>query len=820
MGQPRKGERTGNLKLIPQDVLKKFSGLILYVLITILVISLYGGNYAFLDRLAVQMQDGMFKLRGKTDAPPADIIIVGIDDLSVDHIGKWPWKRDLLAGLIFAISRGSPEIVGLDIFLSEALEEDTSGRTDILAHQIYAAGNVILPIYFNYSDVGIIPAPAPDPILQSALGRGKDSENVASSITRAKQIYCPPLSLVEASRGFGHINIDYDADGLIRREPLLINYDGHLYPSFGLQLANTYLKVKPGKTKPAGQQGLYLGKINVPTNKRQQMLLNYRGANLSFGRVSAMEVLAGELDPKIFRGKIVLVGLTSTKSKTWVDVPAFGQMNEVERIATVTENIIHSDFLKGLAPLWSILALIVIGIFCALVLPSVSLIHRMVILVVLLFVTFNLCYILFSSFGILSKPIYPILELLLFLIAAPAIKPRGPEKKESDQRGLEMEGEKAEAHAGVSVREAEGEPSGVEKVPCKQVETKRAVGEKTEQIYLKTPGSGGDHKGGVEESESPSDSKTPLSSDRTVELSESSTFLDGSSIPGRSAGTQCFTQLGRYKIIRALGRGGMGMVYKGVDPMLDRPVALKTIRLDFALSAAEIGQLKERLIQEAKAAGKLSHPNIVTVYDVGEQEGLHYIAMEYLSGYTLEEFIKKKGELNYRIAAKIIMRTCEALGYAHSHGIVHRDIKPSNIMLLEDFHVKVMDFGIARLDATSLTQSQVALGTPHYISPEQLEGKTADRRSDIFSLGVVVYELLTRQKPFRGENISTLMYRILNYDPPLPSTLNDKTPPVFDHIVAKAMAKKPEERFQDAEEIAKVLVEFISSFVVTRSIRM
>lgn len=819
MGQPRKGERPGNLKLIPQDVLKKFFGLILYVLITILVISLYGGNYAFLERVAVQMQDGMFKLRGKTDAPPADIIIVGIDDLSVDHIGKWPWKRDLLAGLVFAISRGSPEIVGLDIFLSEALEEDTSGRTDILAHQIYAAGNVILPIYFNYSDVGIIPAPAPDPILQSALG-DKDSENVASSITRARQIYYPSAALVEASRGFGHINIDYDADGLIRTEPLLINYDEHLYPSFGLQLANAYLKVKPGKTRAAGQQGLYVGKIKIPTNKRQHMLLNYRGPNLTFRRVSAMEVLAGELDPEIFRGKIVLVGLTSTKSKTWVDVPAFGEMNEVERIATVTENVIHCDFLKGLAPLWSILALIVIGIFCALVLPNVSLIYRMVILLVLLFVTFNLCYILFSSFGILSKPVYPLLELLLFLIAAPGIKPRGPEKKESKQKGLGMEGAEAKAHAGVSVGEAEGKPSGVEKAPCKKVQTKGAVLEDTEQIDVGTPGFRGNHEGDMQEPESPSDSETPSSSDGTVELSNSWTFSDESSIPGRSAGTRSFTHLGRYKIIRALGRGGMGMVYKGVDPMLDRPVALKTIPLDFALSAAEIRQLKERLIQEAKAAGKLSHPNIVTVYDVGEQEGLHYIAMEYLSGYTLEEFIKKKGQLNYRIAAKIIMRTCEALGYAHSHGIVHRDIKPSNIMLLEDFHVKVMDFGIARLDATSLTQSHVALGTPHYISPEQLEGKTADRRSDIFSLGVVIYELLTKQKPFQGENISTLMYRILNYDPPPPSTLDHKIPPVFDQIVAKAMEKKPEERFQDTEEITKVLVEFISSFVVTRSIRM
>jgi serine/threonine protein kinase len=242
--------------------------------------------------------------------------------------------------------------------------------------------------------------------------------------------------------------------------------------------------------------------------------------------------------------------------------------------------------------------------------------------------------------------------------------------------------------------------------------------------------------------------------------------------------------------------------------------------LDFPLSPTETAELKSRLIQEAKAAGMLSHPNIVTIYDVGEQEGLHYIAMEYLSGYSLEDFIKKKGELNYRIVARIVIQTCEALSYAHQHGIVHRDIKPANIMLLEDFHVKVMDFGIARLETTSLTKSNVALGTPQYISPEQLEGRQADKRSDIFSLGAVLYEMLTRRKPFQGENISSLMYRVLNYDPPPPSTINEKTPLIFDRIVSKAMAKKPEERYQNADEISQTLAEFVSSFVVTRGIRI
>ncbi|MCK4426943.1 MAG: serine/threonine protein kinase, partial [candidate division Zixibacteria bacterium] len=315
-----------------------------------------------------------------------------------------------------------------------------------------------------------------------------------------------------------------------------------------------------------------------------------------------------------------------------------------------------------------------------------------------------------------------------------------------------------------------------------------------------------------------------ISTPPTPPLSQENTLsLAGETPKGVSEKTTdhlTLTQFGRYKILELIGKGGMGTVYKGLDPVLDRLVALKTIRLDFAVSAQEVSELKERLVREAKAAGKLSHPNIVTIYDVGEQEGLQYIAMEYLSGYTLESFIKKKKELNYRIVAKILMQVCAALNYAHQKGIVHRDIKPANIMSLEDFEVKVMDFGIARLQASSLTRSNVTLGTPHYISPEQLEGKPADKRSDIFSLGVVIYELLTGEKPFKGESISSLMYNILNHTPSLPSALDERNPLVFDRIVSKAMAKNPEERYQEAEEIEKTLQEFISSFVVTRSIRI
>jgi len=812
-----------NAKFVPRNLLKKFSGLILYVLITILIISLYAGKYGFLERLTTQMQDEMFRLRGKIDAPPADVIIVGIDDRSVDHIGRWPWQRDLFAQLIFAISQGSPKVLGVDIFLPEQIDEDTSGRTSFLAEEIYAAGNVILPIYFSLSEVGIAPAPTPDLIKKSAIGGAKNLNKVVSSIVWAKQIYYPSPTLVEASYGFGHININYDADGLIRREPLLINYDGYLYPSFGMQLASTFLKIDLTQIKPKDEGGLVVGKITIPTDKGQQMLLNYHGPNFSFKRVSAMQVLAGEVDPSIFRQKIVLVGLTSTESKTWIDIPAFGEINEVERIATVTENIIHHDFLRHFSPLWSLLILISIGIFCALVLPNVSLTYRIVILLVFLFVVFNLSYILLSSFGILSKPIYPILELLLFLIAAPTIKPKPAGRKEVKEERLELRDVKMELHTHPGSDQAEKETSEGKMGASIQTVGKESMDEKTLAIHSKIA-EPKDKGKGEKEKALPSSAPTPKTfAEQTSQLSKtpiSPPPPDESSTPLPTGESPALSQFGRYKIIQLLGKGGMGTVYKGVDPMLDRPVALKTIRLDFALSSSEISELRARLIQEAKAAGKLSHPNIVTIYDVGEEGGLHYIAMEYLSGYALEDFIKKKGELNYRIVAKIIMQICDALSYAHHHGIVHRDIKPANIMLLEDFHVKVMDFGIARLETGSLTQSNVTLGTPRYISPEQLEGKPADKRSDIFSLGVVIYELLTKQKPFSGENVSSLMYRILNYDPPAPSSINEKTPLVFDHLVSKAMAKKPEKRFQDAEEISRILKEFVSSFVVTRSIQI
>jgi CHASE2 domain-containing sensor protein len=779
------------------------------------VISLYAGKYGFLERFDLRMQDGMFKLRGDIN-PRGNIVIVGIDERSLDQIGKWPWTQDKLTQLISNISSESPKVLVLDIFLPESIDEDTSGRTELLANEIYHAGNVILPIYFNLSEVGMTPTPSPPVVQKSAWGRanGFYLQETAS----AKQLFFPDKLLLKSALEVGHINVVYDPDGLIRREPTLIEYDGYLYPSLALQTAKRYLGIDKKQVGLMREGLIKLGGISIPIDKKSLMMINYHGPNLTFPRVSALDVLNGETPPKMFSGKIVVVALTAIEAKMWAQVPAYGTLNEVERIANVIENIIQHNFLSRLSPIWNLLILILIGIFCALVLPRVSLTYRIVILLVFLFVMFNLNYILFSSFGILTKPFYPILEVLFFLSVAPIIKAKSIRLEEDREKTLGVEEIYPEEKTGLTpgVTERQGEQ------PREQVQTKTVAGipspEKSESVFFESQQTSTPVKIATEEK---------IKEEETINIPASAQTTSGSwsgetekGALGKSTSHLSLAQFGRYKILELIGKGGMGTVHKGLDPVLDRLVALKTIRLDFPLSGEEVSELKERLLREAKAAGKLSHPNIVTIYDVGEQEGLQYIAMEYLSGYTLESFIQKKKELNYRIVAKILMQVCAALNYAHQRGIVHRDIKPANIMLLEDFVVKVMDFGIARLQTSSLTQKDVTLGTPHYISPEQLEGRPADKRSDIFSLGVVIYELLTGEKPFRGENISSLMYAILNYTPPLPSALNEKTPLVFDRIVSKAMAKNPEERYQEAEEIEKTLREFISSFVVTRSIRI
>jgi serine/threonine-protein kinase len=258
--------------------------------------------------------------------------------------------------------------------------------------------------------------------------------------------------------------------------------------------------------------------------------------------------------------------------------------------------------------------------------------------------------------------------------------------------------------------------------------------------------------------------------------------------------------LGRYRLLGELGRGAMGVVYRAEDPMLSRTVAIKTINM--VADVEERAEYEKRFYQEAKAAGGLSHPNVVTIYDIGHAGDVVYMAMEYVEGTELRDLLSR-GRLDAAAAVDIAAQVAEGLAYAHARGVVHRDVKPANIMVARDGPAKIMDFGIARIRASDVkTQTGMLLGSPKYMAPEQLLGSPVDPRCDIFSLGVVLYEALTGAPPFSGADISQIMYQIVHATPPPPSAVNSRVPPMLDLIVAKALAKDPAARYQDARALA------------------
>lgn len=271
-------------------------------------------------------------------------------------------------------------------------------------------------------------------------------------------------------------------------------------------------------------------------------------------------------------------------------------------------------------------------------------------------------------------------------------------------------------------------------------------------------------------------------------------------------------KLGRYEIVAELGQGAMGTVYKAHDPLLDRVVAIKTIALN--LPEDEAAEYEARFYQEAKAAGQLSHPNIVTIYDIGKSDDLAYMAMEYLEGQELRSILGADTMIPIETALDIGAQLADALHFAHERQVVHRDIKPANVMVLGDGSIKITDFGIARMRNNEVkTMTGMILGSPKYMSPEQVAGKRADRRSDLFSLGVVVYEMLTGTSPFVADNIHGVMYQTLNFTPPTPKSLNPDLPEVLNYIVAKVLAKNVEDRYQSANDLANDLRQARSDYL-------
>lgn len=264
-------------------------------------------------------------------------------------------------------------------------------------------------------------------------------------------------------------------------------------------------------------------------------------------------------------------------------------------------------------------------------------------------------------------------------------------------------------------------------------------------------------------------------------------------------------KIGKYKILDTLGQGAMGIVYKALDPDIDRKVAIKTIRFDMVPDESGKSELMKRFMREAQAVGKLEHPNIVTIYDVGKEKNLTYIVMQLIDGKSLKEIIESGEKFSITKIIQIMKLLCESLGYAHQQGVVHRDVKPANILIDKKDEIHIVDFGVAHLEMSTMTTLGTVVGTPSYMAPEQVMGNPIDSRADIFALGVIFFELLTGRKPFEGDRITTVIYRIAHEDPPSLSGVKDESLEMFEPVVKKALAKNPKDRYQTCSQFMEDL---------------
>ncbi len=811
----------------------RYSSYILCLLVAVFASILYINGFGPVASAERSINDVLVKIAA-TNEPPQNVAIVAIDSRAQNQYGNWPWNRDLIADLVAAVGTAEPGAIAVDFMLPEDAAQDSAGNSDILASQLAWVNKAVLSYDIATAPYRSNKTANPKYLFKNSMAvsslLGELSGGAGIS---ARKVFLPAEKLLAVSDQLGFSMELPDDDMVLRHQTLFMNYDGYYYPSLALRTAAVYLGVTPDQVKVVDGKEVSLGgKRSIPINDKGQYFVTF-GKGQSIPTFSASDVLAKGFDLSRLKGKAIVIAVEDPSNNDTYATNVGTSVNSSVVKATILDNIINQRMIGVNSATSGILLLImfVLAAAAALLLPRLAPVHRMLTVGGCIVVLFNVDYIMLSQFNVMPNTIYLGFELLLLLIAAPLLD-------SPLLTGIAPVVHKTDKHPEHRKPRAKRDTSPQVETAVRSIVSKSTDPENQATRALASDASGSgktralsdsedfaDHQAiNVDAKSSDSESgKVEAPKRRAVQIAEPADPVSDSGPidapleiePQRSPmSASDIKNLGRYQITGALGKGAMGTVYKGIDPAINRPVALKTIRLDFVNDPAELAELKERLFREAQAAGKLSHPNIVTIYDVGSEASLQYIAMEYLEGQTLEELIKRKTKFNYKIIAQMIVQVCNALTYAHERGIVHRDIKPANIMVLKDYSVKVMDFGIARIDSNSMTKTGIAMGTPNYISPEQLRGVATDRRADLFSLGVVMYELLLGRRPFRGENITSLIYSILNTDPEKPSTVNPHVPPLFDHVVTRALKKEPGERYQKATEIVADLQAFVESFAV------
>lgn len=821
-------------------ILKKYPAICLGLTITLIFLGLGYVRVDFLDTLELKLYDIRMGLKGSPKSD-SNIVLIDIDDDSIEKIGRWPWPRSHIAKGITKINEAGPKIIGVNLIFSEPEEGSAQRELEFLAKElaeiagnkggeaamalkavekaksrldndkklsesIENAGKVVLPVFFKTSEVSSN-AKEKEGVLTKHAIRIKNAEGL--KCPRASEIRMPIPALLQRAADIGHVNIEYDIDGKVREEQLIYQYQDLYIPSFALRLAALSLDVPNDEVEVIPGKSVLLGFLEIPMTSDSKLSVNFKGPRGSFKRYPFFDVINDKIPLNVFKNKIVLITPTAAGILNPISTPTAQVMTVGEFTANAVWAMLNRKFVKK--PSWDstagLLMIIMVGLVITLVFPKLkAMVSGLVFIFLSLFFIGGSIY-AFVTLGLWIQITYPLLQLIFGYIGVVSVKYFVTETSKE-----KIEGESAETNRmlGLSFQSqgmldmafdklrkvpVDDEMKGILYNLGLDYERKRQFN-KAAAVYEY-----------VEEHDK---SYKDVGQRKKKLMQASETMMFGDGLLGGTSGndnllsTSSDTRptLGRYEVIKQLGKGAMGVVYLGQDPRINRTTAIKTFRFGDDFEPAEAEKMKQKFFREAESAGTLSHPHIVTIYDAGEEQDLAYIAMEYLDGDDLQKYTKKNNLLPMRKVLDHVADLAEALDYAHKKGIVHRDIKPANIMLLKSGVVKITDFGIARITASSQTQTGVVKGTPHYMSPEQISGEKVDGRSDIFSLGAMLFQLLTGEVPFRGNSPAALLHQIMNVPHPDPKKINPKLLKPHVAIIDKAMEKDRKKRYQKAGQMA------------------
>ena len=796
-----------------------------------------------------------------TQAEPSDrIAVIAIDDRSVLSIGRLPWGGDSLARLIGRVSTAKTRVIASTILMSErqldpgieqliqlqmlideleTQQQTSAAKSDLsialdalrsrlqqsivdidydqkLADSIRRAGNVVLPMEFHLGMwLGNPDAPPAGYVSRNQLsGIGRDAGQLNG--LPADQLIPPIAELGEAAMALGHLNLNLDHDGRLRSEALVVNYFAQLYPSLALSIAAQSLNLEHSDIQVHTGGGVSLGGLYIGTMPDFSMLNFFypqKGSQPAFSVDSFYDVWTGVIPADKFNGKIVLIGPMAVGIGDYQATPIDASTAPILILAHTVSSILQQNFVvrPGWAWIMEFVAIVLIVIYLCAVLPrlkagSAALISFL--LVMILMASEYSLLLLDAEWLRLGVPAllivtgHLVMTVRNFRITERLKFRADAEGAESNKMlGLAFQGQGQLDMAFEKFRRCPLDDSMMDLLYNLGLDFER-------KRQFNKAGAVYGHM--AERDIDYNDIRDRLQRSQQLEetmllgigrsATQTSLLLEGSGVQK--------PVLGRYQIEKEIGKGSMGVVYLGRDPKINRIVAIKTIPLADEFEEQDISSAKERFFREAETAGRLNHPDIVTIYDVGEDHDLAYIAMEFLHGEHLNNFTTPDKLLPAKKVMQLIARAADALDYAHQQNVVHRDIKPANIMYLADKdELKITDFGIARLTDSHATKTGIVLGTPSYMSPEQLEGKNVTGDSDLFSLGVTLYQLLTGQLPFQSDSMTGLMYKIANAEHAPLSSCRPDLPACLEDIVSKTLAKEPDQRFASGSAMAAALRE-------------